>query len=84
MAEEIARGLQHSGVIAYVDPAYLKDPNRSQISSQKVPFDGWRDYEILLRVIYGGRMGPVEQTPQDYQSLYQDACNGDPLKRPQT
>src|SRR5690348_12555187 len=81
---------------AYIDPqCYIKDHYQQdeksdiyslgmlfwEISSGKPPFSG-NKYKIIVDVRNGKRETPIENTPSQYQQLYENCWKEEPNKRP--
>ncbi|RIB00574.1 kinase-like domain-containing protein [Gigaspora rosea] len=89
----IARGMP-----AYIDPQCLKEPTHKrdkksdiyslgvvlwEISSGQVPFKSIEiGFSVTIHVFSGGRETPVEGTPPQYEQIYKQCWDEDPIKRP--
>ncbi|KAF0501385.1 kinase-like protein [Gigaspora margarita] len=89
----IARGMP-----AYIDPQCLKEPTHKrdkksdiyslgvvlwEISSGQPPFKSIEiGFSITIHVFGGGRETPVEGTPPQYEEIYKQCWDEEPIKRP--
>jgi serine/threonine protein kinase len=86
-----------NGMPAYIDPQYyMRDKyerNKKsdifslgmilwEISSEKEPFSGDNNYQIILKISNGVREKRVDGTPESYFKLYTECWDEDPEKRP--
>ncbi|RIB16306.1 kinase-like domain-containing protein [Gigaspora rosea] len=86
------------GVYAYIDPqcfvnvTYKRSKKSDiysfgvilwEISSGRPPFQSLNPYAIIIYVSQGGRVNPVEGTPDSYIQLYKRCWNYEPNQRPE-
>lgn len=85
------------GTPAYIDPqCHIQDKYKRskksdifsfgmilwELSSEKEPFAGEKDFQVVLRISQGIREKMVEGTPESYFKLYTECWNQDPEERP--
>src|SRR5437763_4983978 len=85
------------GMFAYIEPqCFIMDNYKRneksdvyslgvllwEISSGRPPFSEIPSFNINLKIAKGVRESPVNNTPVDYQRLYEDCWNENPNKRP--
>ncbi|RIA88338.1 kinase-like domain-containing protein [Glomus cerebriforme] len=98
MAFDIASGLLN-GMAAYIDPQHYKVENYAsnkksdifslgvllwEIASGYPPFPKLSSYQITYKMSYGFREQPINDTPLNYESLYQKCWDENPNLRPTT
>jgi serine/threonine protein kinase len=85
------------GMPAYIEPQCFKNNNHKrneksdiyglgvlfwEISSGKPPFSEISVYKISLDIVNGIRETPIDNTPIEYQQLYEKCWKEDPNQRP--
>ncbi|RHZ85714.1 hypothetical protein Glove_61g1 [Diversispora epigaea] len=86
------------GMIAYTDPEYLRSQMKKkrnkasdiyslgvlfwELSSGRLPFNNFPNFEICKKVTSGEREKPINGTPKDYINIYSSAWKDNPNQRP--